>query len=305
MLVTGAGGFIGRHSIAALQARGFEVHAVYSPRHTGATAADMAHHADLLQSGAAAALLERIRPTHLLHLAWITTPGVYWTSAANQAWLDASRSLLEEFLERGGERIVMAGSCAEYDWSVGGVCRETATPLADAGGAAVPAYAAAKLALQRVLAASLGRAGASGAWGRVFFQYGPGEHPERLVPYVIRQLLMAQPALCSPGTQVRSFLHVADVGAAFAALIGSSIEGVVNIGGAEPVRVADLIKQVATRLERPDLVHLGARPAAANEPAELLPDLSRLHGELGWRPRHSLATGLDDTIAWWRREGCA
>jgi nucleoside-diphosphate-sugar epimerase len=32
----------------------------------------------------------------------------------------------------------------------------------------------------------------------------------------------------------------------------------------------------------------------------LLPDLDRLHGELGFEPRYSLNEGLADTIAWWR-----
>ena len=34
----------------------------------------------------------------------------------------------------------------------------------------------------------------SSAWGRVFFLYGPHEHPQRLVSSVIRSLLAGQPA---------------------------------------------------------------------------------------------------------------
>jgi nucleoside-diphosphate-sugar epimerase len=48
-------------------------------------------------------------------------------------------------------------------------------------------------------------------------------------------------------------------------------------------------------------VRLGALPAAPDDPPVLVADVSRLRGEVGWRPAYALAAGLDDTIAWWRR----
>ena len=95
-------------------------------------------------------------------------------------------------------------------------------------------YAECKIALQQTLA-DVGRTqGLSTAWGRIFFQFGPHEHPERLVASVIISLLSGREAPCTHGRQIRSFLHVADVGAAFAALLDSELEGAVNIGSGEP-----------------------------------------------------------------------
>ena len=105
--------------------------------------------ADLLDLGAIDALVEAVRPSHLLHFAWIATPGVYWQSAENHRWLAASQTLLRSFQLRGGVRAVMAGSCAEYDWSRAGVCNEATSPLAQ--GAESRPYAACKIALQRRL----------------------------------------------------------------------------------------------------------------------------------------------------------
>ena len=96
------------------------------------------------------ALLEAARPTHLLHFAWIATPGLYWHSEENYRWLSASQHLLAAFARGGGVRAVMAGSCAEYDWSRVAVCNEHSSPLADDGGTATP-YAACKIAMQRSL----------------------------------------------------------------------------------------------------------------------------------------------------------
>src|SRR5208283_6126006 len=109
----------------------------------------------------------------LLHFAWIVTPGVYWSSVENYRWLAASRHLIRRFADSGGVRAVMAGSCAEYDWSRVEVCHERSSPLANASGKAVSAYAECKIALQQALEKFGREQGLSTAWGRLFFQFGP------------------------------------------------------------------------------------------------------------------------------------
>jgi nucleoside-diphosphate-sugar epimerase len=303
VLVTGAAGFIGRSSLEPLRAAGHEVCAVLSPRpdrrdRAGGTLPDIeVRHADLTDAAAVDALLGAVRPTHLLHFAWITAPGLYWQSEENYRWLSASRYLLAAFARGGGVRAVMAGSCAEYDWSRVEVCHERTSPLADEAGTATP-YAACKIAMQRSLEEY--SHGLSSAWGRLFFQYGPGEHRDRLVASVIVNLLAGREARCTHGRQIRSFLHVEDVGAAFAALLASSVQGPVNIGSGERISIGGLLERLALDIGRPELLKLGARPAPPGEPAVLVPDIGRLAGEVGWSPRWSLDAGLQDTVRWWR-----
>jgi nucleoside-diphosphate-sugar epimerase len=305
VLVTGAGGFIGRASIAPLLSRGFEVHAVRSgsapPLDSAALAGAVTHVADLLSDQQSDALLSHVAPSHLLHFAWIATPGIYWHSPDNFRWLAASQNLLRGFRACGGVRALMAGSCAEYDWSKAGVCNETSSPMIDPSTAPTP-YAAAKVAMQKALTQFAAEEQLSSAWGRIFFQFGPHEHPDRLVASVIRHLLRNQEAWCTHGRQIRSFLHVADVGAAFAQLLDSDVQGAVNIGSDERIAVADLIGRIALEIGRPDLVRLGARSSAADEPPLLVPDVHRLRDEVQWRPQFSLSAGLSDTIAWWREQ---
>jgi nucleoside-diphosphate-sugar epimerase len=304
VLVSGAGGFIGRWSVPALLGLGYDVHAVLSgnasrdsPKQLeGATL----HFADLLNESSVAALMSEVRPTHLLHFAWIATPGLYWQSAENFRWAAASEHLLGCFGARGGRRVLMAGSCAEYDWSRVEMCDELLSPLADDGTAPLSPYAASKIGLQKTLADVGRREHLSTAWGRIFFQFGPYEHPDRLVPFVIHNLLQGRAAPCSHGRQIRSFLHVADVGAAFAAVLDSALEGPVNIGSDEPVALADLVERIGRQIGRQDLVQLGARPAASYEPPVLVPDVRRLRDEAEWRPRFTLNEALSDTVAWWR-----
>ena len=310
VLVTGAGGFIGRWSVPALLRRGYQVHAVLTRVHGRKIPACLRgaelHAVDLLDPAALEKLVGVVRPRQLLHFAWIATPGVYWTSPENILWLDASRRLLNAFAMHGGSRAVMAGSCAEYDWSAdsaaaaAGIFNERDGAPAGASGATVLPYPACKLALRASLETLSATHGLSSAWGRIFFQYGPGEPAQRLVASVITQLLAGRPAPASHGRQIRSFLHVADVAAAFVALLDGDVQGTVNIGSGEPISIRELLELIGRQIGRPGLLQLGAREASAGEPAILLPDVGRLRDEVGWRPAFTLSAGLTDTIAWWQ-----
>jgi nucleoside-diphosphate-sugar epimerase len=317
VLVSGAGGFIGRWSVPALLRSGYEVHAVlsgnasrsYSIRDNPAQLRGAKIHvADLLNEAHVEKLMGEVRATHLLHFAWIATPGLYWHSADNFRWLAASEHMLRRFAFHGGSRVMMAGSCAEYDWARAQVCDELLTPLANDSQAGAPSpaataaspYAICKIALQKSLSDFGRQERLSTAWGRIFFQFGPYEHPDRLVPSVIRNLLLNREAPVTHGRQLRSFLHVADVGDAFAAVLDGELEGPVNIGSRERVTLADLVARIGRQIGRPDLLRLGALAAPAEDPAMLIPDVRRLCDEARWRPRFTLDGALSDTIEWWR-----
>jgi nucleoside-diphosphate-sugar epimerase len=299
VLVTGATGFIGRHTLAPLVDRGFEVHAVTS-RPDDADSGDdvMWHRADLLTPGAESELVERAKPTHLLHLAWYAEPGAFWRSPENLRWVEASLRLLRAFSTAGGRRAVMSGTCAEYAWTDRVHCVEGQTRLEPA-----TLYGASKHGLRTVAAPYADGAGISFAWGRVFFVFGPYEHPARLASSVARAVTRGEPAPVSHGEQLRDFLHVADLADAFAALLASPTEGAVNLASGTPVRIRDLVQAIGDAAGRPDLLEFGARPASSGEPSELTADVARLRDEVGWVPHRSLRERVAETVEWWRTIG--
>jgi nucleoside-diphosphate-sugar epimerase len=298
VLLTGAGGFVGRRCVPELLARGYEVHAV--GRRAAASDEDppglQRHAADLLDAASVKSLSAEVGPTHLLHLAWYTEHGKFWTAVENLRWVGASLSLFEAFRDAGGRRVVAAGTCVEYAPEGEAACEEYSTPLAP-----TTLYGACKHATRTALEAFARQEGLSHAWGRLFFPYGPGEPRGRLVPSVARALLAGEPALCSHGRQVRDFIHVEDAAAAFVALLDSEVEGAVNVASGRPVTLAEVVEKVAASAGRPDLVRLGARPAPAGEPAALYADARRLREEVGWSPRRELDEGLAATVEWMRK----
>ncbi|CAH0118505.1 NAD(P)-dependent oxidoreductase [Paenibacillus sp. CECT 9249] len=298
VLVTGANGFVGKHVVAVLQQTSFEVHAVgRSPVDpaVGGTVSRFEgvkwHRADLFDESQTEALMERVRPTHLLHLAWEATPGYYWHAPSNYRWVEASVRLLRHFHANGGRRVVAAGTCAEYDWRYG-VLFENETPLAHDS-----TYAVCKNAFRSLLHRfAADHDGFSCAWGRLFFLYGPYEHSSRFVPYVIRSLLQNKEALCSAGQHLRDYIYVRDAADALATLLASEWNGDANIASGETIRMRDMALRIAYRLGKPELVRFGG---SRQEPFPLVQgDISALSA-LGWSPRTGLNEGIGRTVAWW------
>jgi nucleoside-diphosphate-sugar epimerase len=296
VLVTGATGFIGLGTLELLVRAGMDVHAISSRGVPADSPREVSWHvADLLEPGAEPELAS-IKATHLLHLAWYAEPGRFWHAAVNVNWVEASLRLLRAFAAGGGQRMVMAGTCAEYTWDDKTVCLESATPTRPA-----TLYGTAKHALHTLAAAYAGEMGMSLAWGRVFFVFGPHEAPARLASSVVSSLVAGREALCSRGEHVRDFLYAPELAAAFVTLLTSKVEGPVNMASGRPMRVRDLIEVLATAAGRPDLVRLGARPSG-DEPAWLTADVARLRDEVGWSPSLSTEEAARRTVAWWREQ---
>lgn len=296
VLVTGAAGFIGRPCLPRLVALGYEVHAVSSrPRH-GADDGIHWHHVDLLAPDAVHDLCATVRADQLLHLAWVTTPGAYARDPMNLDWTAASLHLIRRFAEHGGTRVVVAGTCFEYSHRSDERLHETTSEL-------IPEtlYGTCKVALHAMVAHYAAEIGLSSAWGRVFFLYGPREHPNRLVSSVILALLEERDADSTIGTQVRDFLHVDDVAGAFVALLGSDVTGPVNVASGHTTTIRDLVLEIGEQVGLPYRVRLGARPLPPSDPAQIVADVTRLRDEVGFEPTFELREGLADTIDWWRR----
>jgi nucleoside-diphosphate-sugar epimerase len=292
VVITGASGFVGRASVRALAARGFDVVATARGPAPVDDPTVRWRQLDLLTPGAAAQLFDAERPTHLLHVAWLSsTSGEVMTSPANADWLSASLELVGAFARAGGARVAVVGSCAEYDWTYG-LCRAGLTPHAPAS-----LYGACKHALRVALEPLAQHAGLSLVWPRAFFVYGPRERKERLAASVIAALLDARPAPLTHGRQIRDFLHVDDLAEGLAASLDSHVTGAIDIVSGEPLALRDLAQEIARQIGRPDLLRLDALPARPDEPKVILGDGAPARRLLSWSPRFTLQTGLADTIA--------
>jgi nucleoside-diphosphate-sugar epimerase len=290
VIVTGASGFVGRHAVSELRSLG---HSVISVGRNPNQADAHWITTDLLTPGAADALAKAANADALLHLAWTTHHGLYWNDLANLEWLCATVELVVALAKRGTRRVCVAGTCFEYDWPQDGDCSECFTATSSH-----TLYDAAKSSCRRVLDQIAGQIGLSIAWGRLFYLFGPGEDPDRLVASVCRSVLAGESARCSSGRAVRDFMDVRDAGAALARLTVSNVRGPVNIASGEMASIGHIAMTIGELAARPDLIGLGAIPDRVGDPPRITADVTRLRGELGFEVR-PLQRGLQDALDYW------
>jgi nucleoside-diphosphate-sugar epimerase len=249
---------------------------------------------DLQDADAVRSLVARSEPECAIHLGWYVVPGKFWTARENLDCVGMTLSLAQALAEAGCRRLVGGGSCTEYDWDYG-YLSETVTPLRPR-----TLYGVAKNATRAVLEAFCRRTSISFAWARVFYLYGPGEDPARLVPAVTLALLKGEVAKCTEGSQVRDFLVVEDVASAILAVAESKFEGSVNIGSGEPASIRRIAELIGDSLGKREQLAFGAIKSDPSDPPFLLADVRRLRDEIGWKPSHTLDEALPRTVEWWK-----
>ena len=136
--------------------------------------------------------------------------------------------------------------------------------------------------------------------------YGPYQHPEKLIPLVIRNAVAGQAIpVYGDGRQVRDWLYVGDHCEALDLVFHRGESGrTYTIGGDSEMKNIDLVKLlcaiIAETLGRPpfdDLItFVEDRPGHDRRYAI---DATRISADLNWCPRHGLRDGLETTVRWY------
>ncbi len=139
---------------------------------------------------------------------------------------------------------------------------------------------------------------------RPFNNYGPRQHPEKVVPRFVTQALEGEPlTIHGDGHASRDWLYVDDDAEAIEAIIETPLDRVagevlnVATGVDLPiVRIAELVLEALGR--PPDLtVHLPERLGQVDRHIGSTEKIERL---CGWRARTRFEDGLERTVAWYR-----
>lgn len=289
ILLTGSTGFIGTAFLRHATAAGHEVAALARPERV----AELPVHPGVRPLAGTLAdapwqEIQRFAPEACVHAAWVTTPGTYLESPENELFRTWSQDFLRHAMAIGVGQIVTLGTCIEYAMDSKPLS-ETTTPLAPAS-----AYARAKDALRRWLEAEAATQGARTAWARVFYPYGPGEHPARLATSVVQRLRQGQPVPLLAAS-VKDYIFISDLAAALLAVVEGRVQGAINLGTGAGVTVGELAGEIARQLGRPELLR-AMDPSTPDPYPHMVADATRLRS-LGWRPQVSIAEGVTRLIA--------
>lgn len=264
VVITGAGGFVGRHVARAFLTAG---HAVSAPTRAALDVTDPVAVRDAVAGADVVChLAARVRVRESRE-----DPAGYWRTN-----LDGTRNVLAACAPT--TRVVLTSTAAVHAAS-------DAPIAADAPLDPTSPYAASKLAAD-LLARDLAAAGGPGVVSlRAFNVAGPGDRdPSRVVP----ALLSGRPfRVNGDGSAVRDYLHVADLADAILAAVDAAAPGTWRayaVGSGRGTSVAELVDTAGRVTGRPVPVEHG--PAVA-EPARLVADPARIVADLGWRPGRS------------------
>lgn len=240
VLVTGATGFVGRHLVSALLARGCRVRAVARDLEKARrlpwfdavefVVADV-HAANL----DVAALTEGIDA--LAHLAWPGLPN-YQGLFHFEHNLFADYAFIKRAVEAGVTQVLVTGTCFEYGLQSGPLDESTPPQPVNPYGLAKNTLRLFLESLRRELPFSL-------QWARLFYLRGEGQNPNSLLASLDRAIEANEASFnMSAGDQLRDYLAI-EVAAGYLAglLLRRDFSGVVNCSSGQPIAVRTLVEQ--------------------------------------------------------------
>ena len=302
ILVTGAGGFVGRHLVPVLQKRFPAAELVTPGSHDKAAPFDIAERADCDR------LIAQEKPDACIHLAAIAAISDA-RSDPDRAWrvnLHGTLALADAILRHAPHcRLVFASTSDLYGTSFksGIALDESAVP------APLNVYAATKAAADLALGA-LAAQGLRVVRVRPFNHTGAGQSATYAVASFARQVMRIKAGLQAPVVTVgdlspyRDFLDVKDVCAAYAECLAPDRDlapGVIlNIASGQRRRIGDVLADLMAAADVVASVETQGGLLRSTDIPTASGDASTAHRLLDWHPAIPWHTTIADVIADWR-----
>jgi dTDP-glucose 4,6-dehydratase len=322
LLVTGGAGFIGGNFVHLAVNAGHRVINLDKLTYAGnlATLAGLTGpgdhqfvHGDIGDKALVAALLNQYRPAAIINFAAeshvdrsIDGPAAFVHTNVNGtlALLEAARDYTASLptAEAGAFRFLHVSTDEVYG-SLGNEGRFTEhTPYAPNS-----PYSASKAASDHLVRAFHHTYGLPTLTTNCSNNYGPWQFPEKLIPLVLQKAMVGEELpVYGDGRNIRDWLFVEDhCEAIFTVLARGRVGETYNVGGDSERMNIDVVHAICDLLD--------ARLPAARPRRELVRfvrdrpghdrryaiDASKIHHELGWKPRHDFAGGLARTVDWY------
>jgi GDP-4-dehydro-6-deoxy-D-mannose reductase len=315
VLITGITGFVGGHLAERLLAEGG--HAVAGLARTAGWPPALRHlggavelfDADVLDGAAVEAVVRRVRPEWVFHLAGYASTGKSFREP-DECWrlnLDGARRVFDAVLHSGlRPRVLFASTGLVYgDPDPGREAIDEATTLKPAS-----PYAASKAAAD-LLAYQLHRsAGLDVVRVRLFNQIGPRQAADFAVPNFARQVAAIergeQPPVLHTGdlSGCRDLTDVRDAADALRRVIERGEPGgAYNAGSGRVQRMSDVLARLVAQARVPIEVRSKAETGRVGDTAVSRADPRKLTAATGWQPQYTLDRTLADVLEEWRTKG--
>ncbi|WP_409999144.1 GDP-mannose 4,6-dehydratase [Bradyrhizobium sp. SZCCHNPS1003] len=309
VLVTGAGGFVGRLLLHTLKSQEGTVVRGTTRGRANPDSSEALDLLDVTDESAVARCIATFRPSHIVNLAGVSSLAVS-EADVNSTWsvhlhgtLNIARAVLREVPEC---TLLVIGSGEMY-----GSTALSGRPLGETSILApISEYAASKAAADLAVGA-MTRKGLRAVRLRPFNHTGPGQSDHFVVPSFASQIVAIEAGVSDPVIRVgnldaeRDFVDVRDVVGAYVAAIERShhlpSDSIFNVASGSATRIGDLLSGL--------LALSSARIRVEQDPDRVRPiEIRRYVGSaerarevLSWKPRYALSETLKDVYEFYRR----
>jgi GDP-4-dehydro-6-deoxy-D-mannose reductase len=311
ILITGVGGFAGRHLAALCAERGVDVAGLGRDERPDIAALSTYERIDLADAEAVRAAMARLRPERVVHLAAQASVARSWEAPGEviSSNVTTSLNLLEALrLEAPEALVLIACSGEEYG-------RPQALPVDESHplGPRNP-YATSKAMVDVLAGSYVEMHGMRVLRARAFNHAGPGQSDTYVVAKFARQIAEAEAAEPADGRAViltgdlavrRDFCDVRDVMRAYLLAMEHAESGVFNVCSGRATPVSDILSGLAAHSPLELECRTDPSRLRENEVMEIRGSHERLTEVTGWRPEIDLSDTLRDTLNWWRERVAA
>jgi len=300
VFITGASGFVGSSVARQLLNQGREVAVLLRRNSNPWRIADLLPRmrviwGELGRLDLVAEAVQNFAPEAIAHMAWEGVKGADRNHPIQLGNVQATFSLYQLAQRVGATYMVGLGSQAEYGPCSGRIHESTPTRP-------TTVYGATKLCTSLTLDSLSTAEGFDFGWLRLFSTYGPTDDPSWLIPYITLQLLQGKRPALTAAEQVWDYLHVRDVASSVIAAIDSHARGLYNLGSGNAVPLREIITQVRDQIDPSLPLGFGEIPYRPDQVMHLEADITALSAATGWRPTIELASGIRETVDWFRKE---
>ena len=219
ILITGPNGFIGGFLLSELKNLNFKIYTISRSN----ISSKLNLRGDFFDCQFVSKSLNEIKPNIIIHLAWETTPGMFYNSKNNQKWSKRTIEFIDEFYSLGGSKFIFMSTCEEYGSFENqnkpnelSICKPTSN------------YGIQK----HKVSLHLSKNYPEKKWIilRNYFVSGINEKKEKLITYMVNKLINKKPIILKRPNDLIDIIDVRDVSKIIKNLIKIDYSGILNIG---------------------------------------------------------------------------
>lgn len=298
ILVTGGAGFIGSALVELLQAHFYEVFVLdnlsFGRRQFVSVPDDHFFEIDILDAAALSALIKRINPDWVFHLA-----AIHFIPYCNAHPFEASRiniqgtlNVLEALKQTNVQKVLFASSASVYPLSDEPL-REDGLP------APIDIYGLSKLAGEQLLHRFHLETSVATVACRFFNAIGPNETNPHLFPAILAQIKAGQRTIRLGNlTPKRDYVHVRDIATAVHLLMLSEATGhnIFNVGSGQEYTVVEIVAAFEQALGEKITIEIDETKVRKVERMHLVADIKKIQSFIDWTPQFSIQEAIKDLL---------